>query len=123
MAKLVRYTGTRQDKFGVVRDGTTYWFDGPGTMLSVDDKHIATFPRQFFEVVTAPDPEKIKTKAEPLEQVVTIDPTDGISDQEAVAAEQVLRSYRKEKLGEKQDRIMAVDSTDPQDYVDAARDD
>jgi len=126
VGKLIRYVGNRMDLFQVRagKGGRRYEIDGAsGDPFEVEEADWRLFPRQFFEVVEPPDPMKVEARAEPPRRSVRIDPADGISDAEAAAAEGALRQYRRERLGEKLDRIAAVDSTDPDDYMEAARDD
>lgn len=82
-------------------------------VFEVDEEDWKRWPdKKYFERVEGP----------PLDQAVTIDPTDGISDEEAVMAERALARYREERTDARLRRVQDVDSHDWQDYYEAARD-
>jgi hypothetical protein len=93
-------------------------------VFEVDEEDWKSWPdKRYFERVEAPEPEQVKAEGPPLDKPVTIDPTDGISTEEAIMAEQALVKYRQERTTAKQERLMAVESQDWQDYYEAAQDD
>lgn len=123
--QLVKYLGRREDEFGVIGKvtGHMYTIKIPGILLEVDLRDWPGFPKKFFEAVQAVQPETIDVQAGPLEEIAVINPSDGISDKEAKLAESALAQYRAERLGEKVDKLVQIESTNWNDYYEVVSDD
>ena len=121
---LAKYLGERKDEFNVVGrvTGHLYRIEGPGVLVEVDLNDWPSFPRLFFEAVETVDPETITLDAEPLKRAATIDPSDGISDREAIVAQGALVQYRAEKLDKKLDKLAPIESQEWGDYYEAVSD-
>ena len=120
MAKVtVWYKGTSE----VVMNVRGYDVSIADPVFEVDEEDWKHWPdKKFFERVEGPDPERVEAEGPPLDRAVTIDPSDGISVEEAVMAERALARYREERVDARLRRVQDVDSHDWQDYYEAARD-